>query len=244
MTTASNLYRDIVRKVLAELGSIGEVERRLVGAFAGSCVFADNMVAKHVSGEDININEYASIIANQFRMAQDLLTLRQINSEPLITAIEYQVVERVDDVWVTRDIESGGDLVLGPALPKPLDTPSDPEQRYHRRLRDTAIEADAVGAVEVELPRRPTRPGTIPRRKLKQPLKPWKPGEGPQVTTDEPEFPPPLPKRRGPLSAEEAARRNVAGGSKPCDLDFKAIDRERELPEGLTRRRLYPPRIW
>jgi hypothetical protein len=33
-------------------------------------------------------------------------------------------------------------------------------------------------------------------------------------------------------------------GSTPCLIDFAALERKRELPEGLTRKHVGPPRIW
>ena len=45
-------------------------------------------------------------------------------------------------------------------------------------------------------------------------------------------------------AAEAAARRNVEAGSMPCTVDWAALQRERELPEGLTRKQIGTPRIW
>jgi len=40
------------------------------------------------------------------------------------------------------------------------------------------------------------------------------------------------------------AERNVANGSRPCTVDWAALESARELPEGVTRKQVGPPRIW
>lgn len=241
MTTASGLYREIVRKVLSELGDISEVHHRLVAAFAGSCLFADNMVAKHLNGEVINVNEYGSIIANQFRMAQDLLTLRQTNAAPVgHSCMEIYIVDPPNGtrVKVERDrfLASLPDRDRARSLPSP-----------------TVLDLDA-DAVEVE-PHKPR--GTVPRKKLKEPRRPIRPGEttGHEEDEDEPVL---VPRRRGGrLSMEEAAARNCADwvdprtgrvipGSTPCTLDFAELERKRRknLVPGVTSTRGTVTRTW
>jgi hypothetical protein len=64
-------------------------------------------------------------------------------------------------------------------------------------------------------------------------------------------YAPPEWRKRAAEAAAQANCRDWVGpdgrivpGSRPCTIDFKALKRQRQLPEGLTRRPVCPPRIW
>lgn len=73
-------FNRIVANVTADLGgneTLTEIERHLVVSFAGAAILQGHQVAKLLSGEQVDIDEYSAITTSMIRSATRLGTQRR-----------------------------------------------------------------------------------------------------------------------------------------------------------------------
>jgi hypothetical protein len=91
-SAACQQFNKIVRRVAADLGgsdALTEIEKHLITSFAGAAILQGHQVAKLLSGEEVDIDEYSAITTSMIRSATRLGTDRRAKAVSPPTVDEY-----------------------------------------------------------------------------------------------------------------------------------------------------------
>jgi hypothetical protein len=95
-STAAHTFNRIIANVTSDLGGqemLTEIEKHLVVSFAGAALLQSHQVAKLLSGEEIDVDEYSSVTTAMIRSATRLGTQRrqkQVNTPDLQTYLRHK----------------------------------------------------------------------------------------------------------------------------------------------------------
>jgi hypothetical protein len=91
-STACVQFNKIVRNVTSDLGGeelLSEIERHLVVSFAGAAILQGHQVAKLLSGEQVDVDEYSAVTTSMMRSASRLGIGRRAKTVTPPTVDEY-----------------------------------------------------------------------------------------------------------------------------------------------------------